>query len=80
MNGAVHIFSTIIGRWVARLLVGQWVTGATALSCTLSVQTTEGYFSCKQRIREAVHDHIDIKPQSAARVIHPRGWLTSSSK
>jgi site-specific recombinase XerD len=28
----------------------------------VSVQTTERYLGCKQRIREAVNDHIGIEP------------------
>ena len=28
----------------------------------VSVRTTEHYLGCKQRIREAVNDHIDIEP------------------
>ena len=28
----------------------------------VSVGTTEHYLGCKRRIREAVNDHIDIKP------------------
>lgn len=28
----------------------------------VSVQTTERYLGCRQRIREAVNDHIDIEP------------------
>ena len=28
----------------------------------VSVQTTERYLGCKQRIREAVNDHIDNEP------------------
>ena len=32
----------------------------------VSVQTTERYLGCKQRIRSAVNDHIGIEP-------HPRG-------
>ena len=28
----------------------------------VSVQTTERYLGCKQRLREAVNDHIGIEP------------------
>jgi hypothetical protein len=28
----------------------------------VSVQTTEGYLGCKQRIRNAVNDHIGLEP------------------
>ena len=30
----------------------------------VSVQTTERYLGCKQRIRDAVNDHIGIEPTS----------------
>jgi len=30
----------------------------------VSIQTTERYLGCKQRIRGAVNDHIGIEPQS----------------
>jgi len=32
------------------------------LLCHVSVQTTERYLGCKQRIRGAVNDHIGIEP------------------
>ncbi len=41
------------------LLVGDGSHGALG---HVSVQTTERYLGCKQRIREAVNDHIDIEP------------------
>ena len=28
----------------------------------ISVETTEHYLGCKRGLREAMHDHIDIKP------------------
>jgi site-specific recombinase XerD len=31
----------------------------------VSIQTTEGYLGCKQRLRNAVNDPLDIEPDAA---------------
>jgi hypothetical protein len=48
------------------LLLGDRSDGALG---HVSAQTTERYLRCKQRIREAVNDPIDIEPYPAARFI-----------
>ena len=30
----------------------------------ISIQTTERYFGCKQRFRDAVNDHIGLEPDA----------------
>jgi len=39
----------------------------------VSVQTTEGYLGCKQRIRSAVNDRIGIEPNPSYSSISHRG-------
>ena len=39
-----------------------WLTGRWAVPLHVSVQTTEKYLDCKQRLREAVNDQIGIEP------------------
>jgi integrase len=52
-------------RLQSREVLGVWRNGAEQIQFLLghvSVQTTERYLGCKQRIRGAVNDRIGIEP------------------
>jgi hypothetical protein len=42
--------------------LGNWLTAEQGQLGHVSVQTTESYLGCKQRIRSAVNDSIGIEP------------------
>jgi hypothetical protein len=42
----------------------------------VSIQTTERYLGCKQRIRSAVNDRIGIEPEGGSATRTTSGWPT----